>query len=452
MASPYLIRTYRYDLRLTKSQAKALARILEAERLLYNGALQEWMESYRWVCRMSSILGLARYDRDAVEAINPATLDAMRREVRERLLAWRSPDWFSQEKSLTLKAQKALLGEVVHDVPANRRRWTLERLHGAIGGFYDRCKKGETPGFPRYRSMKRWRSFGFQEMNGVSFENVAGPVAVKRGRGAISMKGFAKPFRVSMHRPLPESAEIRSCSFTRDAKGWTVNLAVRIPAVVGMETEAHLGDVTLDQVMGLDVGIAALAATDCGLVLDKLSPERKAHGRVRRIRKLVSRATKGSHARRKKVKSLGKATTKVANERKTRQRQEAARLVDLALARNVRVIAVEDLRLRNMTRSARGSVERPGTNVRQKAGLNRSLLDAGLNQFLGRVRCRAESAGIRLILVNPRKTSIRCSGCGEDVPKALSVRVHRCGCRTTLDRDVNAARNVAQLGWEALAA
>ena len=86
---------------------------------------------------------------------------------------------------------------------------------------------------------------------------------------------------------------------------------------------------------------------------------------------------------------LGRETTRVADERKTRQRQEAARLVDLALSRNVRVLAFEDLRLRNMTRSARGSVESPGRNVRAKAGLNRSLLDAGLNQFLGHVRSRA---------------------------------------------------------------
>ena len=57
-----------------------------------------------------------------------------------------------------------------------------------------------------------------------------------------------------------------------------------------------------------------------------------------------------------------------------------------------------------------------------------------------------------MVLVNPRGTSIRCSGCGKDVPKALSVRTHRCSCGLALDRDVNAARNIARLGWEALAA
>ena len=452
MAAPYLIRTYRYDLLPTRSQEKALCRVLEAERLLYNAALQEWIESYRWATRMASVLGLARYDRAAIEAIDTSMLDPFRVEVRERLLAWRSPDWFSQDKSLTLKAQRSTLGEVVLDVPANRRRWTLERVHAAIGGFYDRCRKGETPGFPRFRSMRRWRSFGFSEMKGASFDIVSVSCRGKRGRGLLKMIALGGPVAVRMHRSLPEGAEIRSCSLTLGPKRWTISLALRIPVEVGVETLEALADATLDQVMGVDLGIKALAATDCGTILDKLAPERKAHGRVRRKRRAVASSKRGSRNRRKRVEALGRETSKVKDERSLRQRQEAARLVDLALARNVRAIVFEDLRLRNMTRSAGGSVESPGKNVRQKAGLNRSLLDAGLNQFLGQVRCRAESAGIRVVLVNPRGTSIRCSGCGEDVPKALSVRTHRCGCGTTLDRDVNAARNIARLGWEALAA
>ena len=452
MVAPYLIRTYRYDLLPTRSQERALARVLEAERLLYNAALQEWIEAYLWATRMASILGLARYERAAVEAIDPDSLDPLRIDVRERLLAWRSPDWFSQENSLTLKAQRATLGEVVLDVPANRRRWTLERVHAAIGGFYDRVKKAETPGFPRFRSMRRWRSFGFSEMSGVRFDAVSEPGHGKRGRGLLKLKGMDRPVAVRMHRPLPDGAEIRSCSLTRGPKGWSVSLALRIPAQVGVETLEALADATPDQVMGVDLGIAALAATDDGTILDRLDPERKTHGRVRRKRREVARSKRGSRSRKKKVAALGRETRRVADERKTRQRQEAAKLVDLAVSRNVRAIAFEDLWLRNMTRSARGSVERPGKNIRQKAGLNRSLLDAGLNQFLGHVRSRAESAGIRVVLVNPRGTSIRCSGCGTNVPKALSVRTHRCSCGLALDRDVNAARNIARLGWEALAA
>ena len=69
-------------------------------------------------------------------------------------------------------------------------------------------------------------------------------------------------------------------------------------------------------------------------------------------------------------------------------------------------------------------------------------MDAGWYSFLQILTYKAESAGGRVILVDPKNTSQLCSCCGKLVPKALHVRVHECGCGLTLDRDVNAARNI----------
>ncbi len=80
-------------------------------------------------------------------------------------------------------------------------------------------------------------------------------------------------------------------------------------------------------------------------------------------------------------------------------------------------------------------------------GMRKSILDVAWTQFLGMTVAKAEEAGRRVILINPRNTTKMCSTCGEIVPKTLSVRVHTCPvCGLVMDRDENAARNILQRG------
>jgi putative transposase len=105
---------------------------------------------------------------------------------------------------------------------------------------------------------------------------------------------------------------------------------------------------------------------------------------------------------------------------------------------------VEKLNVRNMTRSAKGTAEEPGINVRQKAGLNRSMLDASSARLVDFISYKAERAGGELVKVDARNTSQDCSACGARVPKELKQRVHRCACGAVLQRDHNAATNVLE--------
>src|SRR6266511_1521396 len=104
-------------------------------------------------------------------------------------------------------------------------------------------------------------------------------------------------------------------------------------------------------------------------------------------------------------------------------------------------IGLEDLRVADKTRSARGTAQQPGRNVAQKAGLNRSILDAGWAQFTSILAAKAEEAGRRVVNVNPAHTSIDCHACGARCtrPRQDTVVCPRCGPR---DADVNGARNV----------
>lgn len=127
-------------------------------------------------------------------------------------------------------------------------------------------------------------------------------------------------------------------------------------------------------------------------------------------------------------------------------REHAARLVE-----QYGVLVFEDLALTNMTRSASGTVEQPGTNVAQKQGLNRELQDATLGKLATRVCVKAESAGRRVWMVRPENTSRTCSRCGHTAKdNRRSQAVFACqACGHTANADVNAAVNVAGRGRRA---
>jgi putative transposase len=110
-------------------------------------------------------------------------------------------------------------------------------------------------------------------------------------------------------------------------------------------------------------------------------------------------------------------------------------------------IAIENLKLKNMTRSSRGTLTAPGKNVKQKADLNRSMLDASIGLFFPIPAYKAEEAGSLLEKVNPNGASQRCAMCHKTVHKTPAVRTHVCcHCGFVAHRDYNAALNILFLG------
>jgi transposase len=115
------------------------------------------------------------------------------------------------------------------------------------------------------------------------------------------------------------------------------------------------------------------------------------------------------------------------------------------IARSFDVIRIEDLRVKHMTRSAKGTVETPGRRVRQKAGLNRAILRSGWGMFATRLEHKAFG---RVDKVNPAFTSTRCSGCGHVAAESRkSQALFACvACGMTDNADVNAAKNIIAAG------
>ncbi len=171
--------------------------------------------------------------------------------------------------------------------------------------------------------------------------------------------------------------------------------------------------------------------------------QRKAHN-LARYQRRMARKTKGSNNRRKATRKVAAAHRKVRHARQDFLHRTTARLV-----REHDLIAIEDLNVRGMTASAKGTVQSPGRRVRQKAGLNRAVLDTGFGEFRRQLEYKAARAGRTVVVVDRWFASSKtCSKCHHLLTTlSLGTRWWTCpSCRTRHGRDVNAATNILAAG------
>jgi putative transposase len=233
--------------------------------------------------------------------------------------------------------------------------------------------------------------------------------------------------RFRLSRPVP--GDVKSFRVTMDRAGrWHVAFA----AIPGPVPAPGNGEVA-----GVDRGVTVSAALSTGELLNvpRLSPGHQQ--RLARLQRKLARARKGSKRRGKVKLAIAKLKTREADARK-----DWCEKVSTGLARRFDVIRVEDLRIANMTRSARGTAGQPGRNVRQKAGLNREIAASGWGLLVKRLEDKAPG---RVEKVNPAYTSQRCSACGHvDGKSRESQADFRCtACGFAANADVNAAINIA---------
>ena len=361
---------------------------------LYNAALEERISHYRAGVRRAERLGLDR----------PSEIPG-----------WRPIRLFDQNTSLTVirRADPSGYGSL----PVSLMRGVLRRLDVAHRRFLS--GKG---GFPRFRSAKRYRTLDFTEISGV-----------RMTERAISFKAFGVmiTIRTRRHRPFPNGFEPKTLRIVLRERRMELHVAGWAdfePAIRGLEA------------VGYDAGVAQVMTSSDGVTYPNLRIGAEARRKRLGLEREIARSKRGSNRWRKRIKRLLRLREREANARRTRAHQ-----ISRAIADRSAVVVMEKLSLRNMTRSAAGTAEAPGVNVRAKSGLNREILDVGIGLIRDMVRYKAERAGGELVLVNPAFTSRTCSGCGSR-RHGFEQRTHRClDCGQRMDRDLNAARNLLAL-------
>ena len=191
--------------------------------------------------------------------------------------------------------------------------------------------------------------------------------------------------------------------------------------------------------VGIDLGVAVFAALSDGTSIAPANHGKTALKALRKAQRALARKTRGSANRRKAVRRVAKLQKRVADARKDFLHKHST-----IIAKNHGVVVVEALPVRRMSASAKGTAAEPGRRVRQKAGLNRAILDQGWGLFRSMLAYKLADRGGKLVEVAAAYTSQACACCGHVDPAS---RVNQAGfvctrCGHRANSDTNAAINI----------
>ena len=313
------------------------------------------------------------------------------------------PTWKQSHPEL-----KEVYSQVLQDV--------AHRVHLAFDAFFDRVKKGDTPGFPRVKGVGQYDSITYTQ--GKNFK-VGDSIIEFPKLGKVKAKLHRKPW-----------GKIKNCTIRRINGKWFASFCQEIEAEPLPPSE---------EAVGIDVGLKTFAALSNGEFIENPRFFRKEEKALAKAQRKLSKQKRGSRERRKARKVVSRIHERIRNKRHDFCHQTARRIVN-----RFGIIAVEKLSVKNML----------GNYC-----LAKSISDASWSQFRSILTSKAESAGREIIAINPAYTSQDCSGCGYRpdglegrTKKKLSDRWHLCPmCGLSVDRDTNAAINILALGQQSVA-
>lgn len=331
------------------------------------------------------------------------------------------PSVFSQQRELTeLRAELPWLA----DVPRHACDEVLRALDLAWQRYF-----GRLSGRPRFK-VKGRDELGVTEAHGDKFHARGGP-----RDGVVTFPKLGAIHTV-VHRPLDGTP--KRATIARDGDQWFA--WVMVEREVPDPTPSTLPAVSIDR------GVAALVATSDRVLIPNPRFGEKLQPRIARAQRAEAKKVKGSNNQKK-------ARAKVARlQRKARrQREHVLHGLSLDLAKSHGTVVMEKLNVRGMTASAAGTVEEPGTKVRQKAGLNRAILDSGWGRLAELLRYKLAERGGQLVEVPARYSSQECSACGHvDAKSRREQDVFLCTACGHFDHaDLNAAAVILARGLAA---
>lgn len=340
-----------------------------------------------------------------------------------------------QYRELTqLRASDCATGRQLRSIYRECLDGALHRLDKAYRMFFRRLAAGECPGFPRYKSPRRWRQIEYCHGNRA--------LKLDADQRYLFIPGIG-PMRLRRGRRIGEYG-----------RAWIVLHNERWYACFECERPLTQAPAGLHMV-GIDRGVRVLAATSAG---KKIANPRFAANDIRvglHSRSVSSltlcgtdgkAANRGDRQRKKAVMRLRRA-----HERQRNARRDYLHKASRQLVNGYAVLVLEALNVRSMTRSARGTADAPGRHVRAKAGLNKAILDSGFTIFRSMIIAKAEEAGRTVIEVNPKYTSQTCSNCFQRDARYRKQGRFQCGnCGYTDDADVNAAKVILARAQSAL--
>lgn len=431
MAVHEVLRAYRFALDPNPAQLAHFARHAGAQRWAFNYALARKVEAHReWRTRVNALVATGLTEavaRKSVKVPIPNVVGTGAHWRTERgdtatAVEGVSP-WWREVSSYCFSSG-------FRNADAAWKNW-LDSLAGR--------RTGRQVGYPRFKAKGRARdSF-------TLYHDAKKPTIRPDGYrhlliprvGSVRLHESAKRLaRLVEHG----QGRVQSVTVSRGGSRWYASVLCLVAQEI--PDGPSRGQVAAGTV-GVDLGVKDLAILSTG---DHIPNPRHLAADTRKLvkaQRALARTQKGSVGRRKAAARVGRIHHQVAQRRAGGLHQVSKRLTT-----GWAWVALEDLNVAGMTRSAKGTVEAPGKRVRQKSGLNRSVLDASLAELRRQMTYKSVWYGSRVAVCDRwAPTSKACSGCGAVKPKlSLSERVYECdGCGLVLDRDENAALNIARM-------
>lgn len=412
------IKSYKYRIYVNKTTIDKLYGVLKLCRELYNAALQERHDAYE-IC-------VKRH---------PNYYDAL---TRKQLTKEYAINIYEQKRDLV--EIKEVLRPEYQDIASHVLQDVLFRLDKAYKRFFQRVKNGEKPGYPRFQGYNRYTSFTYPDGAGWKLDAQKRP-ADKKGmvRVNLHLKKIGT-IKLHLHRDIADM--IKTLTIKREGEHWfacfTCEIGKSEPLPISYED------------VGIDLGVTHFAALSTGEFVENPCHYRKAEEKLKKLQTALARKKPRSHRRNKAVQAVVKAHRKIRNRRADYLHKESRKLVN-----RFQIIVFEDLQTDNLLKRPKPKQdEETGQYLPNgsaaKAGLNKSIQDAGWATFVEYCTFKAAWAGRTLVLVNPKNTSQICSNCGRMVRKTLKDRWHSCQCGEESDRDTNSAKLILDLGKEQL--
>ena len=332
-----------------------------------------------------------------------------------RALDYRRKKWRESREAVRYSQQSAMWREWRNEEPAENPLRQLNMSAGQqvlrrLESSYRQFVMGKR-GRPRFKKVSRFSSVNYKPGDGAS---------IKNNRLYVQNVGLV---RVRMHRTLP-NGKLKNIIIKRKSSGWYVLLQIELPEQTFVRSS--------NAPVGVDMGIMHALALSDGTIIDSPKFLEQSLIKLRVLQRSLARKKRGGSNWRKTKHQIACLHERISNQRLDWWHKVTRRLVD-----TYGMVAIEDLQLSFILRNDK---------------LALAAHDIGLGMFRTLLDYKAIEAGVEVILVNPRGTSKACSGCGSIVEKSLKDRIHRCHhCGLVLDRDVNAAKNILELGrssWE----
>ncbi len=277
------------------------------------------------------------------------------------------------------------------------------------------------------------------------------PERKKKNKSADSFR-FPQGFRIDNRRIfLPKIGWVGFFK-SRDIKGKPKHITVSRKGkhwFVSICCEVEIADaVPKSKAAGIDMGIAKLCALSDGTVIENPACFERYRRKLAKLQRRLARKRKLSRNFYKAKAKITALHIRIAN-----TRRDFIHKATTTIAKNHGLVVLEDLRIKNMSRSAKGSIDNPGKNVKQKSGLNRSILDAGWGEFRRQLEYKVGWANGIVVVVDPKNTSRRCPICGHTAKEnRLTQADFICvSCGHADDADITAAVNILRAGHARLA-